>query len=145
MEDREQDLLEGEEAAAEVSPGRRRDRDDSRERRREREKERRSDRSRSRDRDRERERERPSGSKNKNKQNNSAPMATPVLTEKDFEGKSNEEIEMMKIMGFAGFNTSKNKKVQGNDHGEIHVSVKRRYRQYMNRKGGFNRPLDAIV
>jgi len=72
-------------------------------------------------------------------------MATPVLTEKDFEGKSNEEIEMMKIMGFAGFNTSKNKKVQGNDHGEIHVSVKRRYRQYMNRKGGFNRPLDAIV
>ena len=66
------------------------------------------------------------------------------MTEKDFEGKSNEEIEMMKIMGFAGFNTSKNKKMAGNDHGEIHVSVKRRYRQYMNRKGGFNRPLDAI-
>ena len=27
----------------------------------------------------------------------------------DFEGKSEEEIAMMKIMGFAGFNTTKNK------------------------------------
>ena len=69
----------------------------------------------------------------------------PILTEKDFEGKSNEEIEMMKIMGISGFSTTKNKKVAGNDHGEVHVSVKRRYRQYMNRKGGFNRPLDAVL
>lgn len=52
---------------------------------------------------------------------------------------------MMKIMGFSNFDTSKNKKVKGNDSGEIHVTVKRRYRQYMNRKGGFNRPLDAVI
>ena len=51
---------------------------------------------------------------------------------------------MMKIMGISGFDSTKNKKVKGNDHGEVHVSVKRRYRQYMNRKGGFNRPLDAV-
>ena len=120
---------------------RRRDREDSRERRREKE---RRDRSRSRDNNRDN-RDRGSSSKGKSKNNSAPPSATPILTEKDFEGKSNEEIEMMKIMGFAGFNTSKNKKVDGNDHGEIHVTVKRRYRQYMNRKGGFNRPLDATI
>ncbi|NXJ16862.1 SNR27 protein, partial [Odontophorus gujanensis] len=27
----------------------------------------------------------------------------------------------------------------------INVSQKRKYRQYMNRKGGFNRPLDFIA
>ena len=69
----------------------------------------------------------------------------PILNVEDFEGKSSKEIEMMKIMGFANFDTSKNKKVKGNDSGDIHVSLKRKYRQYMNRKGGFNRPLDAIL
>ena len=120
---------------------RRRERDDSRERRRDRDKER--NRSRSKERDRDRERERGAGS---SKTSHSTPApAVPLLTEKDFEGKSNEEIEMMKIMGISGFSTTKNKKVAGNDHGEVHVSVKRRYRQYMNRKGGFNRPLDAVI
>ena len=52
---------------------------------------------------------------------------------------------MMKIMGFAGFNTTKNKKVSGNDVSAIHHQSKRKYRQYMNRKGGFNRPLDAVL
>ena len=52
---------------------------------------------------------------------------------------------MMKIMGFSGFSTTKNKKVADNVHGDVHVLVKRKYRQYMNRKGGFNRPLDAVL
>lgn len=52
---------------------------------------------------------------------------------------------MMKIMGFGGFDTTKNKKVTDNVHGDVHVLVKRKYRQYMNRKGGFNRPLDAVL
>ena len=52
---------------------------------------------------------------------------------------------MMKIMGFSGFNTTKNKKVENNDSGAVHTHSKRKYRQYMNRKGGFNRPLDAIL
>jgi hypothetical protein len=35
-------------------------------------------------------------------------------------------------------------KVTGNANGAVHVAVKRKYRQYMNRKGGFNRPLDFV-
>ena len=104
------------------------------------------ERSRSRDRSRDRSRERASGSgKSKKKKSAAVAPAAPILTEKDFEGKSSEEIEMMKIMGFAGFDTTKNKKVSGNDSGDIHTTVKRKYRQYMNRKGGFNRPLDAVI
>jgi U4/U6.U5 tri-snRNP-associated protein 3 len=34
--------------------------------------------------------------------------------------------------------------VTGNANGAVHMTVKRKYRQYMNRKGGFNRPLDFI-
>jgi U4/U6.U5 tri-snRNP-associated protein 3 len=52
---------------------------------------------------------------------------------------------MMKVMGFAGFDTTKGKKVEGNNAGEVHVILKRKYRQYMNRKGGFNRPLDFVA
>ena len=37
------------------------------------------------------------------------------------------------------------KKVDGNNVGAVHVIVKRKYRQYMNRKGGFNRPLDYVA
>ena len=66
------------------------------------------------------------------------------LTAEDITGKTEEEIDMMKVMGFGGFNTTKNKKVKGNDVGDVHVVVKRKYRQYMNRKGGFNRPLDYV-
>lgn len=66
------------------------------------------------------------------------------LTEADTAGKTEEEIDMMKMMGFGGFGTTKGKKVKGNDVGDVHVVVKRKYRQYMNRKGGFNRPLDYV-
>lgn len=69
----------------------------------------------------------------------------PAVTDADLEGKTPEEQEMMKMMGFCGFDTTKNKKVDGNDAGEVHVILKRKYRQYMNRKGGFNRPLDFVA
>lgn len=69
----------------------------------------------------------------------------PVVTEADLEGKSPEEQEMIKTMGFCGFDTTKGKKVEGNNVGEVHVILKRKYRQYMNRKGGFNRPLDFVA
>jgi len=52
---------------------------------------------------------------------------------------------MMKLMGFGGFDTSKGKHVAGNDVSAVNVLQKRKYRQYMNRKGGFNRPLDFVV
>jgi len=79
--------------------------------------------------------------------NNAAATAAdrPKINEADLEGKSPEEVEMLKTMGFCTFDTTKNRKVEGNDVGEVHVILKRKYRQYMNRKGGFNRPLDFVA
>jgi U4/U6.U5 tri-snRNP-associated protein 3 len=50
--------------------------------------------------------------------------------------------EVMRVMGFKSFKSTKNTKVAGNE-GAYGVRVDKavRYRQYMNRKGGFNRPL----
>ncbi|OBS81057.1 hypothetical protein A6R68_20742, partial [Neotoma lepida] len=71
---------------------------------------------------------------------------TEDAPEEDLEGKTEEEIEMMKLMGFASFDSTKGKKVDGSVNAyAINVSQKRKYRQYMNRKGGFNRPLDFIA
>ena len=63
------------------------------------------------------------------------------------EGVENEEEEMMKMMGFTGFDTSKGKATSTNRTQTTSASFKpepRKYRQYMNRKGGFNRPLDKM-
>lgn len=58
-------------------------------------------------------------------------------------GKSLEE-----ILGFTSFSSSKNTKVSSNfksaAKGAKHKIIKRQYRQYMNRPGGFNRPLAAV-
>lgn len=55
---------------------------------------------------------------------------------------SDDEWEMRKTMGFGGFKSTKNTKVPGNDK---NYGVRRdqqvKARQYMNRQGGFNRPL----
>ncbi|KAH7152084.1 hypothetical protein B0J13DRAFT_547571 [Dactylonectria estremocensis] len=48
---------------------------------------------------------------------------------------------MQAMMGFGGFGTTKNKKVAGNNVGGVKKEKKLEYRQYMNRQGGFNRPL----
>ncbi|TVY32070.1 U4/U6.U5 tri-snRNP-associated protein 3-like protein [Lachnellula subtilissima] len=45
------------------------------------------------------------------------------------------------MMGFGGFGTTQNKKVAGNDISAVRKEKKTEYRQYMNRVGGFNRPL----
>ncbi|KAJ1196477.1 hypothetical protein NDU88_000348 [Pleurodeles waltl] len=72
--------------------------------------------------------------------------AKKELTEEDLEGRTEEEIEMIKIMGFAEFDSTKGRKVEGSVNAyAINVSQKRKYRQYMNRKGGFNRPLDFVA
>lgn len=68
-----------------------------------------------------------------------------IVLEADLQGKTPEEQDMMRLMGFCGFNSTKGKKVEGNDLGAVHVILKRKYRQYMNRKGGFNRPLDFVA
>lgn len=48
---------------------------------------------------------------------------------------------MQAMMGFGGFGTTKNKKVAGNNVSGVKKDKKLEYRQYMNRQGGFNRPL----
>lgn len=49
--------------------------------------------------------------------------------------------DMAAMMGFGGFGTTKGKKVVGNNLGAVRKEKKTEYRQYMNRVGGFNRPL----
>ncbi|KAI1633583.1 hypothetical protein F4809DRAFT_666798 [Biscogniauxia mediterranea] len=48
---------------------------------------------------------------------------------------------MQAMMGFGGFGTTKGTKVIGNNVGAVRKAKKTEYRQYMNRIGGFNRPL----
>ncbi|KZC06012.1 U4/U6.U5 small nuclear ribonucleoprotein 27 kDa protein [Dufourea novaeangliae] len=135
------------------SPLRRRDRSRDRDRERERDRDRRRRRSRERrrrERERDRERHRRSYSRSRSRDRpkpKQKPTATerPIVTEADLQGKTPEEQEMMRIMGFCGFDSTKGKKVDGNDVGAVHVILKRKYRQYMNRKGGFNRPLDFVA
>lgn len=57
---------------------------------------------------------------------------------------TDEDKMMHQIMGFQSFDTTKGKKVQGNDAFAVNKKVERKYRQYMNRKGGFNRPLEFM-
>jgi U4/U6.U5 tri-snRNP-associated protein 3 len=47
---------------------------------------------------------------------------------------------MAAMMGFGGFGTTQGKAVAGNnDVGTSDVKKQRKWRQYMNRRGGFNR------
>ncbi|KAL0681881.1 hypothetical protein Bca4012_048728 [Brassica carinata] len=60
------------------------------------------------------------------------------------EGMDVNEIEMMKMLGIpTGFDSTKGKHVEGADVSGIRAVTKRQPRQYMNRRGGFNRPLPA--
>ncbi|ORX72253.1 DUF1777-domain-containing protein [Linderina pennispora] len=69
-------------------------------------------------------------------------MPSPKHEEtKDLSGMTEEE-QMMALMGFGGFDSTKGKSVAGNSDGAANVKKQRKFRQYMNRKGGFNRPLD---
>ncbi|KAK3112652.1 hypothetical protein LTR53_010849 [Teratosphaeriaceae sp. CCFEE 6253] len=53
-----------------------------------------------------------------------------------------EEAMLARVMGFVGFRSTKDTKVPGNDKNYAVSKVKKaEYRQYMNRVGGFNRPL----
>ncbi|KAG8235011.1 hypothetical protein J437_LFUL015674 [Ladona fulva] len=147
---------------------RRRSKSRERDRRRRRSRERSRDRSRDRDRDRRRRsadrndstgRHRRSWSRSRSRSNSRSRQSgesgskrssshlaeRPAVSAEDLEGKSPEEQEMMKMMGFCAFDTTKGKKVNNTEVGTVHVILKRKYRQYMNRKGGFNRPLDFVA
>ncbi|XP_054906549.1 U4/U6.U5 small nuclear ribonucleoprotein 27 kDa protein [Poeciliopsis prolifica] len=126
------------------------------------------DRSRSRDRDRDRRRSRsrsphrrrsrspprrhrssslsPVRQKDREKEAKDKPGKSIQISAEDMQGKTEEEIEMMKTMGFGSFDSTKGKKTDGSVNAyAVNVTMKRKYRQYMNRKGGFNRPLDFIA
>jgi U4/U6.U5 tri-snRNP-associated protein 3 len=51
--------------------------------------------------------------------------------------------EIQAAMGFEGFGTTPGKEVKdkGSNIGRAQVSSKRRFRQYINRRGGYNQPL----
>lgn len=61
----------------------------------------------------------------------------------DFEKEKslNLDSEIMRIMGFDDFQSTKYKHVKGTDCYGINFKQKTEYRQYMNREGGFNRAL----
>jgi len=59
-----------------------------------------------------------------------------------------EEDLLAQLMGLQGFDSSKGTAVADNKYGAGRGAVRanqvRKHRQYMNRKDGFNRPLDKI-
>ena len=66
----------------------------------------------------------------------------------ELEGMDEEE-QMQALLGFGGgFGSTKNTKVEDNHassaRGAAAKRKARKYRQYMNRKNGFNRPLDKM-
>ncbi|KAK8382153.1 hypothetical protein O3P69_015247 [Scylla paramamosain] len=111
---------------------------------------------RDRDRDRERERrERRTRSRTRSRSRSPRPhrRSSPVYLagpsgkheEAPAQALTEEEKQMKELLGFSSFHTTKGKRVEGNNVGAVHVIMKRKYRQYMNRKGGFNRPLDFVA
>ncbi|KAK5107126.1 hypothetical protein LTR62_001716 [Meristemomyces frigidus] len=53
-----------------------------------------------------------------------------------------DEAFMTRVLGFGAFRSTKDTKVPGNEKNyAVHKVKKTEYRQYMNRVGGFNRPL----
>lgn len=62
-------------------------------------------------------------------------VATTLLEEDD--------PPLSQLMGFSRFSSTKGKKHV--DYGGVETHKQRKYRQYMNRPGGFNRPLDPSV
>jgi U4/U6.U5 tri-snRNP-associated protein 3 len=106
-----------------------------REDRRERREERRRSRSPRRE-DRRDDREKPREKKREEKRRD--PSEEPEIDTK------NEDAAMQQMLGFSNFDTSKGKDHATSDEWMIKRRSKRKYRQYMNRRGGFNRPLDSV-
>ncbi len=81
------------------------------------------------------------------RQHHSSAQFDPEPMDEDEEEEEEVEVEdggmgdMAAMMGFGGFGTTKGKKVLGNNAGATRKESKTEYRQYMNRVGGFNRPL----
>lgn len=76
-----------------------------------------------------------------------ADPGTPKSLDEDgeaMEEENDDDAAMIAMVGVAGFGSTKGKHVAGNQEGSADVKKARTWRQYMNRRGGFNRPLDKI-
>ncbi|OWP01892.1 hypothetical protein B2J93_4742 [Marssonina coronariae] len=67
--------------------------------------------------------------------------AKQIEDDNDLVVEDDEMAAMQAMMGFGGFGTTHQQKVAGNDIYAVRKEKKTEYRQYMNRVGGFNRPL----
>ena len=83
-------------------------------------------------------------------QKSAGPQETIIEVDaKELEGMDEQE-QMMALLGFGadGFGSTKGQKVKDNHEGLARGAAAkhkaRKYRQYMNRKNGFNRPLDKM-
>ncbi|VDL33841.1 unnamed protein product [Hymenolepis diminuta] len=75
-----------------------------------------------------------------------ASQEAAVVDDKEVkEPQTEEEKQMMKMLGFFNFDSTKGRHVTGNNVYVANIQKKRKYRQYMNRRGGFNRKLDPIT
>eukprot|EP00743_Colponemidia_sp_Colp-15_P004320 GILK01004660.1.p2 GENE.GILK01004660.1~~GILK01004660.1.p2 ORF type:complete len:184 (+),score=10.01 GILK01004660.1:23-553(+) len=137
------------------SPARRdrerdRDRDRERDRYRERDRDRGRDypRRRSRSRSRSRSpthnaRRRDEAGRSSDKQRSKSPtQEVPASKDLTAPVEADEEALMAKMLGFATFDSTKGKDHTETDASYINKKKKRIYRQYMNRRGGFNKPLE---
>ncbi|UKK01970.1 cyclophilin-RNA interacting protein [Theileria orientalis] len=60
-------------------------------------------------------------------------------------GEIKDEEELLRsMMGISSFETTKNKKHEETSVSGVKKKSKRKYRQYMNRRGGFNHPLSPV-
>ncbi|GFP55481.1 U4/U6.U5 tri-snRNP-associated protein 3-like protein C162.01c [Trichoderma asperellum] len=90
----------------------------------------------------------PSPRRDRDSRRNATPSSPSRMEQDDYdddievEGQDDDGLAAMQaMMGFGGFGTTKGKKVAGNNAGGVRKEKKSEYRQYMNRQGGFNRPL----
>lgn len=83
----------------------------------------------------------PSASHDRRRDEDESRMDEDAEDEDDVEVDVAGDDAMAAMMGFGGFGTTKGKKVIGNNAGGVQKEKKLEYRQYMNRQGGFNRPL----
>jgi U4/U6.U5 tri-snRNP-associated protein 3 len=66
------------------------------------------------------------------------------LTGANGDDEEGDEVDMQAFLGFGSFDSTKGKEVADNTDGAASKNKKRIYRQYMNRRGGFNRPLQKV-
>lgn len=89
----------------------------------------------------------PRSSRGGDEHHNREPLSRDLRTVKKDDNSNAQETNSMEdleaLLGFGGFGSTKQKHVLGNSAGAVYKESKPpKYRQYMNRPGGFNRPLD---